>query len=48
MLAEGIETLEPTEEAADSWVKKIGERWEATLLPRGKISVSAAQKGVLR
>ncbi len=40
MLADGIETLEPTEEAADTWVEKIRERWEATLLPQGKISIS--------
>lgn len=38
MLAEGIETIEATEEAANDWVKKIRERWEATLLPQGKIS----------
>ncbi|KIV88652.1 hypothetical protein PV10_08316 [Exophiala mesophila] len=39
MLAEGIETMEATEEAANDWVEKIREKWEATLLPRGKISL---------
>lgn len=40
MLAEGTETIEPTSEAADQWVEKIRERWEATLLPQGKISTT--------
>ncbi|KAJ9611625.1 hypothetical protein H2200_004809 [Cladophialophora chaetospira] len=40
MLAEGIETLEPKNEAADRWVEKIRERWDTTLLPQGKISIS--------
>lgn len=40
MLAEGTETIEATSEAADQWVEKIRERWEATLLPQGKISTT--------
>lgn len=39
MLADGVETMEATEEAADSWVEKVRERWDATLLSQGKISM---------
>ncbi|OCT50042.1 hypothetical protein CLCR_06621 [Cladophialophora carrionii] len=38
-LAEGVDTIEATEESANDWVEKIRERWEATLLPQGKISL---------
>lgn len=47
MLADGVETLEAREEAADSWVEKVRERWEATLLPQGKISILIPKTFVL-
>ena len=47
MLVEGIETMEATEEAANDWVGKIRERWETTLLPRGKISLGTPLRFVL-
>lgn len=35
---DGVQSFEATEASADEWVKKIREKWEATLLPQGKIS----------
>lgn len=35
---DGVKSFAATEESADEWVEKIRERWEATLLPQGKIS----------
>jgi hypothetical protein len=34
-----IESFEGTEASADEWLKMVGEKWDATLISKGKISL---------